>query len=301
MEPAPSTQALPQCTNCDAGVQKAYCGVCGQRLREPRRLVIGLVQDVVVETLSVDGKLARTLTLLLRAPGRLAEAYLSGKRVRYTPPFRLYLFSSVLFFFAFFFLVSNTLNLAEAPDAPAAPAAGEDAAQGEARASPPGFFQGLEAAEGDVPDWFYAGLARMNLASQRLQEDPRLFFAQVRDRLPSTLLLAPLAYGGFLTILYVYRRRILIYDHLVVSLYMHAALYAYLTAVLALSLVPSIGWIANTGLLAWAAWQPFAVLRQAYRSNWVSVVVKGAILQAVYGMTVLLLISASLGLALYNS
>ena len=90
------------CKNCGAALTGAYCHQCGQRADEPRRVVIGLVQDFLVDTLAIDGKLARSLGLLLWRPGRLARRYLDGRRVYYSPPFRLYLFASVFFFLTAF-------------------------------------------------------------------------------------------------------------------------------------------------------------------------------------------------------
>ncbi|MEM7611342.1 MAG: DUF3667 domain-containing protein [Pseudomonadota bacterium] len=50
------------------------------------------------ETLEFDGRAARTLRTLFLHPGRVTVEYLAGRRVRYTPPFRLYLVLSVVFF-----------------------------------------------------------------------------------------------------------------------------------------------------------------------------------------------------------
>ncbi len=45
-----------------------------------------------------DSRLWRTLWYLLGRPGFLTREFFEGKRVRYLPPFRLYLVISVLFF-----------------------------------------------------------------------------------------------------------------------------------------------------------------------------------------------------------
>ena len=45
-----------------------------------------------------DSRLWRTLWYLLARPGFLTREFFEGQRVRYLPPFRLYLVISVLFF-----------------------------------------------------------------------------------------------------------------------------------------------------------------------------------------------------------
>ncbi|WP_372752952.1 DUF3667 domain-containing protein [Labilibaculum sp.] len=64
--------------------------------------------SVLLESLgdlfSLDNKLFHTLWPLIARPGFLTKEFMAGRRVQYTPPFRLYLF---LTFFAFFLLSHN--------------------------------------------------------------------------------------------------------------------------------------------------------------------------------------------------
>ena len=304
--------SLPECANCFAPLEGAYCHACGQRAKNPRRLVIALVQDVIVETLSVDSKLSRTIWLLFRAPGRLAKAYVSGQRVRYTPPFRLYLFTSVLFFAALFWQLSSALDLNATPDTEQpTPTAVEQQADTDGEtanpAEPPSEV-GREDTDIDINLGLGEGTAwgeridqRLEAGWDRLQDDPRLFIAQTRDNIPRVLLLAPLAYAFMLVILYVYRRKFLLYDHLITSLYMHAGLYGFLLAIMLFLQIPFIGgWLAVL-VAIWGLIQPYAVLRQVYGSNWFSVVAKGTSMHFGYLVMLIVLVTAGLGFALYNS
>ncbi|MEM1397849.1 MAG: DUF3667 domain-containing protein, partial [Pseudomonadota bacterium] len=222
--------------------------------------MIGLVQDVFVDTLAIDGKLFRTIWLLVTRPGRLAKRYLDGKRVRYSPPFRLYLFTSVFFFFLVFWL-ANLDDVSFTDDTSSAsvglyPEEGVFdeilAALDEAGLEPETLprprrninvsleLDGNSApdrqssqADDDVDDqsildkettWEdidYNGpafaepfLSKVFEGAQRAREDPRLFFAQVRENLPRAMLIAPVLYALILLLLYFYRRKYLIYDHL---------------------------------------------------------------------------------------
>lgn len=88
------------CKNCGAPLQDEFffCPRCGQRDIELERPLSELLGEAVRETLDVDGRAARTLWTLIRRPGVLTSEFLAGRRRRYSPPFRLYLVISVLFF-----------------------------------------------------------------------------------------------------------------------------------------------------------------------------------------------------------
>lgn len=86
------------CLDCGAQLLGGYCHRCGQR-HGSRIVPVGrFVAEALSDLFSVDGRLARTLTLLFRRPGGLTEAYLAGRRTRYVPPFRLYLVASAVYF-----------------------------------------------------------------------------------------------------------------------------------------------------------------------------------------------------------
>ncbi|MCI4643870.1 MAG: DUF3667 domain-containing protein [Hyphomonadaceae bacterium] len=313
---------LPACKNCGAVLEDTYCGDCGQRGKEVRRPVIGLVQDVLIDTLALDGKLFRSIRLLVIWPGRLARHYLDGKRASHTAPFRMYLFTSLFFFLAFFSVISsefNDWNPDENGDFLGNAENVEDIEDFQDEL-PPGVH--IERTEEDPDDDpadsvsgdgenegadFNTGIAaldaigpRMEEAVERIREDPRLFVAQVKDNVPRILLLAPLVYGLLLAIVYIYRRKFYFYDHLVVSLYMHSALYAYLLITLILSYIPGGGWVAWIPL-TWGSLQPFAVLKQAYGSPWYSVVLKGTMTNMIYLIVLLMLILFGLGYSVYLS
>ena len=58
-----------------------------------------LVKDFFDNIFSLDSRLFQTLKFLIIRPGFLTNEYWSGKRITYLPPFRLYLLTSILFFF----------------------------------------------------------------------------------------------------------------------------------------------------------------------------------------------------------
>lgn len=86
------------CKNCDAPIEANYCPQCGQKNIDLERPLPELLGAAVRETLDVDGRVIRTLWTQMRRPGVLTSEYLAGRRRLYSPPLRLYLVISVLFF-----------------------------------------------------------------------------------------------------------------------------------------------------------------------------------------------------------
>ena len=72
--------------------------MCGQVDDEYHRPVQGLFSEIIEGLMALDGRVARTIPALLLFPGRITRAFLKGKRMRYMPPFRLYIIASLIFF-----------------------------------------------------------------------------------------------------------------------------------------------------------------------------------------------------------
>ena len=95
-------QPLPftHCQNCGAELAGPHCAQCGQAAIDYRRSFRHVIVDVLDSFLNWDSKFFATIGLLIVKPWRLTNEFLSGKRVRYLHPLRLYLLASILFFFA---------------------------------------------------------------------------------------------------------------------------------------------------------------------------------------------------------
>lgn len=92
------------CSNCDHPVDGKFCTNCGQSAKDFHRPFFSVVSESLGDALSVDNRLLHTLVPLFLRPGYLTKEFMRGRRARYTPPFRLYLF---LTFFAFLLLSHN--------------------------------------------------------------------------------------------------------------------------------------------------------------------------------------------------
>lgn len=92
------------CANCSHPVSGKYCSNCGQSVKELQRPFWSILSDSLGDALSLDNKFFHTLLPLLVKPGFLTKEFMEGRRARYTPPFRFYLF---LTFIAFLLLSYN--------------------------------------------------------------------------------------------------------------------------------------------------------------------------------------------------
>jgi hypothetical protein len=86
------------CPNCNAPLSGSYCARCGQKVASIDPSLHEVLHDLTHELLHVDGKIFRSLQLLITRPGYLTLEYVLGRRARYVSPIRLYLIFSVLYF-----------------------------------------------------------------------------------------------------------------------------------------------------------------------------------------------------------
>jgi len=107
------------CMNCKAPLQGPFCRACGQRDDDLRRPIWTFLRQLTDALFDADNKVFKTLILLILVPGGLTRAYVSGKRATFTPPLRLYLVISVLFFL---FLSATDLVLLDIRFVPKDPA-----------------------------------------------------------------------------------------------------------------------------------------------------------------------------------
>jgi hypothetical protein len=86
------------CLNCGEVLTGQHCSHCGQPARARVLSLWGLTRDVLGDVLDVDSRVWRTLRPLAFRPGLLTQEFLRGRRAHYTPPFRMYLVLSLVFF-----------------------------------------------------------------------------------------------------------------------------------------------------------------------------------------------------------
>ena len=86
------------CPNCGARRTGKYCASCGQKAAPVAPTLGHFMHELTHEVLNVDGKIFRSLRLLLTRPGFLTREVFAGRRASYVLPLRMYLVASVVSF-----------------------------------------------------------------------------------------------------------------------------------------------------------------------------------------------------------
>jgi hypothetical protein len=110
-----STVHLTDCPNCGAMLEGAFCAQCGQKVTPLNPSLHDFLHDLVHEFLHFDGKIFRSVRLLLTGPGFLSREHFEGRRARYVSPIRLYLIFSVVYFAVAAFAPSATFRVTITP------------------------------------------------------------------------------------------------------------------------------------------------------------------------------------------
>ncbi len=87
------------CPNCGTVRSGAFCHRCGQNDKDYLRAVHRVASEMLGETFELDSRLLRTFWALVAKPGQLTRQFAQGRRARYMSPVRLYLITSLVFFF----------------------------------------------------------------------------------------------------------------------------------------------------------------------------------------------------------
>ena len=85
------------CLNCGTGLRGTHCHGCGQNAHVHRTLG-AFFHDLLHGVLHFEGKIWRTLPMLIWHPGRLTREYIDGARARYVSPIAMFLFVVFLTF-----------------------------------------------------------------------------------------------------------------------------------------------------------------------------------------------------------
>ncbi len=252
------------CSNCATTLQGGWCHLCGQAEHDFHRSTWHLAGEAFENFFHADSRLWRTLTRLVRNPGRLTHDYLAGKRAPQIPPLRLFL--TVLLVLA---LVggwaTSHISLSHIGKPPADVEAEIAASHAEVEA---------EIAAGHVElglprAWEAAATSWVRTHVSLAVAHPDDLLSAVRDRAQNfAFLMLPIS-ALLLAVIFVARRGFVLFDHLVFS--MHSLSFQ--------------GLLISTALLtgqAWLLWAApvhlFAHLRGVYATGVVGTLARMAVL-----------------------
>lgn len=327
------------CLSCGAAIVGPYCSGCGQRNDDMRRSSFVLFKDFLKDTFDFDSRMWRTLGSMAITPGAAASNYSHGRRSRYTPPVRLFLVVSFLFFLTLGLTHTMFVAVDVRPKTAAEIAADRarldearrtagpeaqariDAARAEGEAividgasvdcdiaTEVRFFVRAQDVRVDEAAWrgcaksisdaanaeiaadsrasdsmgvadVERGFSRVMAGVDLLIANPVVFNEEINVWLPRVMFfMAPVL--ALILALFIRGRDALLFDHLVLSLYSHAAAFAIIGAAIVLGQfgVPHVFPVAMALLGVYF----IAALRRAYKRGWIKTVLSSLLVGAFY-------------------
>lgn len=245
--------------------------------------------DVLEDQFSLNAALPRTLRALFLKPGFLTTEYLSLKIARYIPPFRLYLFSSLIFFISLSFvsdparLIVNDLDSISA-DTSAAPRSADpdttDSAGARVEVNPGAINQNwaenikIELGNDRLER---ATKARLNeLGKQPPAVALREVVGELIQQAPKAAFLLLPVYALLLKLLYVRRKRYYV-EHFIFALHTHAFAFLLAFIILILPDVPAV-----SILVLWVPIYFLLAMKRVYAQGWLRTTAKWLLLGWVY-------------------
>lgn len=279
------------CLNCGTALDGPFCSQCGQRALPPEPPLAELLSEAWDAFVSIDGKVLTTLRLLLAKPGALTAEYLRGRRARFLPPLRLYLLCSLAFF----------LIRAAAPDQRSATAraieARADSVTAANHADSATMARRIDSVNATSHNWLWK---RMKTQGLRVSNDGKSFMTDFHARTPQVLFVLMPVFAVLLAAAYRSRRRQYA-AHLIVSLHLHAFVFAALSIAMLVALAtPRVVRGPLTALeFCWmAAYVPLA-LRRVYGGKLYAAVGRSLALSTAYAALALLAVSALASMLLF--
>lgn len=290
------------CGNCGAPLKGPYCYRCGQPTRSFIKALPGLVREIAGETLYYDSRMWRTLKGLLFQPGMLSNAYVAGRRARYTPPVRLYLICSILAFL----MVGVIIDTSELGpwqsqiDAEIEGASGPDGQPSIQFGDQPWHAEDNPLVVSwlgeDGNAWLNRQIGRIVDNVAEVQRNPLRFIRTAAGMLPQTMFVLLPLFAALITLFYLLSGRYYI-EHLLLQVHNHSFLFLIIIVQYLLSLAGtrldaasfsgSAALSGGVGLLSVAIqiWIPvylFLSLRRFYGQGWVMTSIKFSLLAISY-------------------
>lgn len=321
--------ASPNCLNCVTLLSGEFCHHCGQSAQSLRRPFWTLVSESLETFFSLDGRIAHTVPSLLLHPGRMTRNYLDGQRARFIPPFRLYVFASLIFFVLLPLMTGQGLGFGPRSEGSFENVRSQverayesgDMSEAEYREALEGLDQldamwkggipGLvsdpppkpepggdqDAATPESADAEWAGfmpkeaLDAVREAGEKgdrdaaqfaeVMDNPRQLARQTQEWIPRLMFVLLPVYAMLLAAVYIWRRQFLFFDHLIVSLHFHSALFFAMSVGFLVSLLIGSGWVI-LALLVWSNWYLYRLLRTVYGTSKFTAVLRVMTLDSIY-------------------
>lgn len=256
------------CPNCHTALAGPWCYACGQRGEEFHRSIWRLAGEALEGLTDVDGRLWQTLPRLILRPGRLTRDYLNGHRASQVPPFRIFLIVVLAVFFAGGLdLQVNRQNIKFVTlDSPEIQKNMSPADRADMQKTIDQLRTALAKPKPTAKPsekWLRAQLVK----ALGNQEAFKAAIAQWAERF--AILMLPIA-AVLLSVLFVFKKGVYVFDHLIFSMHSLSFQGLLLTVVFALGMV--VDW--GAWLLLLAPVHLFVHMRGTYRTSWYGTLIR---------------------------
>jgi hypothetical protein len=293
----PEEAASSACANCGAALTGPFCSRCGQSIEAVRRPAWDFIEHALETVFDFDKRGLRSVALLF-VPGEMTAQYLAGRRARFVPPVRFYIFISLLFFLVLW--VTNTAIVQF--HGIASPTTGKgrlgmtyfspldtspDALAAAAAAKLP-----IMEMDGYQPEW----AQRISAGLKHGVANPTLMNARLSELFPKVMFALVPLFGLFSRAVYLLRGRYLV-EHLVFALHFHTFAFLLATALVL------IGTMLPGGLSGWMFFLPvfaylLVALRRVFGGGWFGTAFREAVLLMLYSVVFFLGMMFLLGTSL---
>jgi hypothetical protein len=293
--------AASACPNCDAAVSGHFCHQCGQETVLHPPSTREFLHEFIGHYVALEGKLWKSLGLLLFRPGRLTLEYIKGRRVRYVQPLRLYLTFSLIFFAVMKYNghEDSTAHDKAGPEHPVTASAGRDGAPekkpGLVEEDRPGEFE-------DGSKWIREWLGNYNprlaaVAGDKVdhfghlsgEDKGKVLTAAFYSYVPYAIFFMMPLFALYLKVLYLGSGR-RYGEHLLFAL--HANGFAFLAMSLMMLAPPGFGWV-KWLLGLWLAFYLPTAMRRVYGGSRTLTALRWIVLMFLHLVTLGLAIAAA--------
>ena len=103
------------CKNCNFDFKidlphMKYCPNCGQENHSPRMPFFHYLYELMEGIFHLDNKTWLTIRTLFAYPGKITRDFIEDKRNRYSPPVRMYIWSTAFFMFSSWFFTDRVIH-----------------------------------------------------------------------------------------------------------------------------------------------------------------------------------------------
>lgn len=324
------------CLNCGTALIGEFCHACGQNGHVHKTLG-SIGHDLLHGVFHFEGKIWRTVPMLVAHPGSLTRRYVDGERARFVSPLALFLFVVFLMFAALHSLGGSEFDLDRGPATKAEKLARIDGeigatqaklARAQARlASGKGdadtrdditgykvTLTGLRAARTEVAalaggpaaetkrdaavDAIDTGWPALDEGIRKANRNPDLALYKLQaSAYKYSWALIPLSVP-FVALLFLWRRRFTMYDHAIFVTYSLAFMMLLVTAVTLGMRIGVPGWLYGLAIAFAPPVHLFAQLRGAYGLRWWSALWRTVALLVFSAITLTLFAALLLGMGL---